>query len=112
LQGFDEDWVVTDSTKRFATYTNLDPGKYVFRVKAANKDGIWNDNAATLEITIQPPFWKTWWFRLLAHCCRRCLCVYHAACAPAPSAAAAGASGRFAHGGSGAQEPAAAAAEA
>nr|WP_229262268.1 two-component regulator propeller domain-containing protein [Duganella guangzhouensis] len=65
LQGFDEDWVVTDSTKRFATYTNLDPGTYVFRVKAANKDGIWNDNAATLEITIQPPFWKTWWFRSL-----------------------------------------------
>jgi signal transduction histidine kinase/ligand-binding sensor domain-containing protein/CheY-like chemotaxis protein len=63
LQGFDEDWVVTDSTKRFATYTNLDAGKYLFRVKAANKDGIWNDNAATLEITIQPPFWKTWWFR-------------------------------------------------
>ncbi|SDH35180.1 MULTISPECIES: two-component regulator propeller domain-containing protein [unclassified Duganella] len=65
LQGFDEDWVVTDSTKRFATYTNLDAGKYVFRVKAANKDGIWNDNAATLEITILPPFWKTWWFRTL-----------------------------------------------
>jgi signal transduction histidine kinase/ligand-binding sensor domain-containing protein/CheY-like chemotaxis protein len=65
LQGFDQDWVVTDSSKRFATYTNLDPGKYVFRVKAANKDGIWNDNAATLEITIQPPFWKTWWFRTL-----------------------------------------------
>lgn len=65
LQGFDEDWVLTDSDKRFATYTNLDPGKYIFRVKAANKDGIWNDNAATLEITILPPFWKTWWFRLL-----------------------------------------------
>jgi signal transduction histidine kinase/ligand-binding sensor domain-containing protein/CheY-like chemotaxis protein len=65
LQGFDDDWVVTDSTKRFATYTNLDPGKYVFRVKAANKDGIWNDNAATLDITILPPFWKTWWFRTL-----------------------------------------------
>jgi signal transduction histidine kinase/ligand-binding sensor domain-containing protein/CheY-like chemotaxis protein len=65
LQGFDEDWVVTDSTKRFATYTNLDPGKYLFRVKAANKDGIWNDNAATLEINIRPPFWKTWWFRTL-----------------------------------------------
>nr|WP_315252907.1 two-component regulator propeller domain-containing protein [uncultured Duganella sp.] len=63
LQGFDEDWVVTDSTKRFATYTNLDAGKYVFRVKAANKDGIWNDNAATLNITILPPFWKSWWFR-------------------------------------------------
>jgi signal transduction histidine kinase/ligand-binding sensor domain-containing protein/CheY-like chemotaxis protein len=65
LQGFDEDWVVTDSSKRFATYTNLDPGTYTFRVKAANKDGIWNDNAATLEITIEPPFWKTWWFRSL-----------------------------------------------
>ncbi|MEO5935254.1 MAG: two-component regulator propeller domain-containing protein, partial [Duganella sp.] len=63
LQGFDEDWVVTDATKRFATYTNLDPGSYTFRVKAANKDGIWNDNAATLEITILPPIWKTWWFR-------------------------------------------------
>ncbi|WP_373923532.1 two-component regulator propeller domain-containing protein [Duganella sp. CF517] len=65
LQGFDEDWVVTDATKRFATYTNLDPGTYTFRVKAANKDGIWNDNAATLQITILPPFWKTWWFRSL-----------------------------------------------
>jgi signal transduction histidine kinase/ligand-binding sensor domain-containing protein/DNA-binding NarL/FixJ family response regulator len=63
LQGFDKDWVVTDAGKRFATYTNLDPGSYVFRVKAANKDGIWNDNAATLRITIEPPLWKTWWFR-------------------------------------------------
>ncbi|WP_082491196.1 two-component regulator propeller domain-containing protein [Duganella sp. Leaf126] len=66
LQGFDEDWVMTDASKRFATYTNLDPGHYVFRVKAANKDGVWNDSAATLNITILPPFWKTWWFRTLA----------------------------------------------
>ena len=63
LQGFDQDWVETDSSKRFATYTNLDPGKYVFRVKAANKDGVWNDQPATLAITIEPPFWKSWWFR-------------------------------------------------
>lgn len=63
LQGFDKDWVLTDAGKRFATYTNLDPGHYVFRVKAANKDGVWNDNAATLDITILPPLWKTWWFR-------------------------------------------------
>ncbi|WP_229489812.1 two-component regulator propeller domain-containing protein [Pseudoduganella namucuonensis] len=63
LQGFDKDWVVTDSAKRFATYTNLDPGHYVFRVKAANKDGVWTDHAATLDITILPPYWKTWWFR-------------------------------------------------
>jgi signal transduction histidine kinase/CheY-like chemotaxis protein/streptogramin lyase len=66
LQGFDKDWVVTDAGKRFATYTNLDPGNYVFRVKAANKDGIWNDNAAVLRITIEPPLWKTWWFRAIA----------------------------------------------
>jgi len=65
LVGFDDDWVVTDSTKRFATYTNLDPGQYLFKVKAANKDGVWNEQPATLTIIIQPPFWKTWWFRLL-----------------------------------------------
>jgi signal transduction histidine kinase/ligand-binding sensor domain-containing protein/CheY-like chemotaxis protein/HPt (histidine-containing phosphotransfer) domain-containing protein len=62
LVGFDQNWVSTDATKRFATYTNLDPGTYTFRVKAANKDGVWGAGA-TLAITILPPFWKTWWFR-------------------------------------------------
>jgi signal transduction histidine kinase/ligand-binding sensor domain-containing protein/CheY-like chemotaxis protein len=66
LDGFDQAWVNTDATKRFATYTNLDPGAYVFRVRAANKDGVWADEAATLAITIEPPYWKTWWFRTLA----------------------------------------------
>jgi signal transduction histidine kinase/ligand-binding sensor domain-containing protein/CheY-like chemotaxis protein/HPt (histidine-containing phosphotransfer) domain-containing protein len=65
LEGFDQDWVNTGAAKRFATYTNLDPGTYVFKVRAANKDGIWSDNAATLAITILPPYYKTWWFRLL-----------------------------------------------
>ncbi|WP_317201442.1 two-component regulator propeller domain-containing protein [Janthinobacterium sp.] len=65
LEGFDSDWVATDASKRFATYTNLDPGRYVFRVKAANKDGLWNEEGATLAITILPPYWKTWWFRAL-----------------------------------------------
>ena len=65
LEGFDGDWVRTDASRRFATYTNLDPGHYVFRVKAANKDGVWNDDGATLAITILPPLWKTWWFRTL-----------------------------------------------
>lgn len=65
LEGFDQDWVMTDAGRRFATYTNLDPGNYVFRVKAANKDGVWNESGATLAITILPPFWKTWWFRTL-----------------------------------------------
>ena len=65
LVGFDEDWVMTDANRRFATYTNLDPGEYVFRVKAANKDGVWNETGTTLAITILPPMWKTWWFRTL-----------------------------------------------
>lgn len=66
LDGFDEDWVETDAGKRFASYTNLDPGNYVFRVRASNKDGVWGEAPATLSITILPPWWKTWWFRLLA----------------------------------------------
>jgi signal transduction histidine kinase/ligand-binding sensor domain-containing protein/CheY-like chemotaxis protein len=65
LEGFDKEWVTTDATKRFATYTNLDPGQYVFRVRAANKDGVWGDSGAALAITIEPPYWKTWWFRML-----------------------------------------------
>ncbi|MET3132150.1 signal transduction histidine kinase/ligand-binding sensor domain-containing protein/CheY-like chemotaxis protein [Oxalobacteraceae bacterium GrIS 1.11] len=65
LEGFDRDWVLSDASKRFATYTNLDPGRYVFRVKAANKDGLWNEDGATLSITILPPYWKSWWFRAL-----------------------------------------------
>jgi signal transduction histidine kinase/ligand-binding sensor domain-containing protein/CheY-like chemotaxis protein len=64
LEGFDRDWVSTGATKRFATYTNLDPGRYVFRVKAANKDGVWGEPTA-LAITILPPVWRTWWFRTL-----------------------------------------------
>jgi ligand-binding sensor domain-containing protein/signal transduction histidine kinase len=66
LEGFDQRWVDTDASKRFATYTNLDPGRYVFHVRASNKDGVWSEAPATLAITITPPFWKTWWFRLLA----------------------------------------------
>ena len=63
LVGFDPDWVETDAKKRFATYTNLDPGPYVFRVKASNKNGVWNEKGISLKIQISPPYWKTWWFR-------------------------------------------------
>jgi ligand-binding sensor domain-containing protein/signal transduction histidine kinase len=65
LAGFDRDWTDTGAGKRFATYTNLDPGHYVFEVRAANKDGVWSEKPARLDITIAPPFWMTWWFRLL-----------------------------------------------
>jgi ligand-binding sensor domain-containing protein/signal transduction histidine kinase len=65
LEGFEDKWVETDAKKRFATYTNLDPGDYVFHVRASNKNDTWNDEGVTLKIHIAPPFWKTWWFRLL-----------------------------------------------
>jgi signal transduction histidine kinase/ligand-binding sensor domain-containing protein/DNA-binding response OmpR family regulator len=65
LEGFDDDWRYVGNQQE-ATYTNLDPGTYVFKVKAANNDGVWNDVPTTLTIHIRPAFWMTWWFRALA----------------------------------------------
>jgi signal transduction histidine kinase/ligand-binding sensor domain-containing protein/DNA-binding response OmpR family regulator len=59
LEGFDKSWLVTDGKVRKATYTNLDAGNYTFRVRAADEDGDWNSNEATLKIHVLPPFWKT-----------------------------------------------------
>ena len=64
LEGFDKDWTY-GGKKRTATYTNLDPGNYVFRVKAANNDGVWNQTGTFVNLHIVPPFWQTWWFRTL-----------------------------------------------
>jgi len=63
LDRFDRDWQYTDATRRLATYTNLDPGDYTFRVKASNNDGVWNEHGVELHLTIVPPWWKTNWFR-------------------------------------------------
>lgn len=60
LDGFDEDWVLTNK-QRIANYTNMAPGKYTFRVKSTNSDGIWMDNEHTLDIEITPSFWQTKW---------------------------------------------------
>ena len=62
LDGFDRDWQYTEASRRFATYTNLAPGGYTFRVKASNNDGIWNEQGVALHLTIVPPWWKTSWF--------------------------------------------------
>ena len=64
LEGFDKDWNYVGN-KREATYTNLNPGNYVFRVKGSNNDGVWNEKGASLRIIITPPFWQTIWFRLI-----------------------------------------------
>jgi ligand-binding sensor domain-containing protein/signal transduction histidine kinase len=65
LENFDRGWNEVDSKQRLATYTNLDPGKYVFRVQGSNSDGIWNEEGVSLTIVITPPWWNTTWFRVL-----------------------------------------------
>lgn len=65
LEGFDKDWIYTDYTKRFATYTNLEPGEYTLRVKASNNDDLWDDTPSSIQIRIVPPFWQTIWAYLL-----------------------------------------------
>ena len=59
LEGIDQDWIYTDASRRFATYANLNPSEYVFRVKGSNNDGVWNEEGASVRIIITPPWWKT-----------------------------------------------------
>ena len=66
LEGFDRDWNHVDSSRRFATYTNLDPGTYTFRVKGSNNDGLWNEEGKSVAVTILAPWWRTIWFKTLA----------------------------------------------
>jgi len=61
MDGFEENWNYTDSDRRLVTYTNLDPGEYIFRVKASNNHGIWNEEGTSLTIIILPPWWATTW---------------------------------------------------
>jgi PAS domain S-box-containing protein len=66
LEGFDKDWIYTDYTRRFVSYTNLNHGEYTFRVKASNNDDIWNEKGVSLRIRVLPFWWETWWFRIIA----------------------------------------------
>ena len=63
LEGFDKDWTYVNRQNK-ATYTNLPAGEYVFRVKASNNDGLWNEQGASVKIVIHPPFWLTIGFKL------------------------------------------------
>ncbi len=65
LEGVDNDWVEVASNQRLANYTNLAGGDYVFKVKATNSDGVWNEQATELHIEIRPPFWQTAWFQAI-----------------------------------------------
>ncbi|MDZ7766481.1 MAG: triple tyrosine motif-containing protein [Melioribacteraceae bacterium] len=64
LEGFDREWVKANSNYRRAAYTNIPSGEYIFKVKAANNDGYWNDKPAEVRLIILPPYWQTWWFYL------------------------------------------------
>lgn len=62
LEGFDPDWRESGPERR-ATYTNLAPGTYRFRVRAANSAGVWSLSGAALELVVVPAWWQTWWLR-------------------------------------------------
>lgn len=61
MEGIDENWIQS-GTRHFARYANMPPGEYVFKIKAANGDGFWNETPRELRITITPPFWQRGWF--------------------------------------------------
>lgn len=64
MEGFDQDWIPAGS-QHTVQYTSLPPGKYTFRVKGSNNDGVWNEAGTSVKIRILPPFWGTWFFRFL-----------------------------------------------
>lgn len=65
LEGFDKDWIyINDPHQRGVTYTNLDPGNYTFQVKSMKEDEQWSSNITSIRLTVTPPFWATWWFKL------------------------------------------------
>lgn len=64
MENFDSNWNYVGN-RRLATYTNLNPGSYTFRVKASNNDGVWNEEGLSIRLTIMPPWWRTWWAYLL-----------------------------------------------
>ncbi|MBN4081760.1 hypothetical protein JYU23_01385, partial [bacterium AH-315-C07] len=68
MEGFEENWNYSGN-RRFATYTNLEPGEYTFLVKGSNNDGLWTkdrSDMANIKVIITPPFWRTWWFYMLS----------------------------------------------
>lgn len=65
LEGYDQSWVYCGD-RDYASYTNLPKGTYRFRVKVANKHGLWSLRDKFITVHILPPFWQSWWFMLLA----------------------------------------------
>ncbi len=68
LDGFEDSWAFTGADSRFASYENLPPGEYTFLLRASNSDGVWCDEATSLKVIINQPFWQSWWFKALLLC--------------------------------------------
>jgi ligand-binding sensor domain-containing protein/serine phosphatase RsbU (regulator of sigma subunit) len=64
MRGFSNDWIPVAADRRYATFTSLAAGEYLFSVRGTNNDGVWSDGQAVLRIIVTPPYWATWWFRL------------------------------------------------
>jgi signal transduction histidine kinase/ligand-binding sensor domain-containing protein len=64
LEGIDADWILSED-RNFASYTKIDPGDYLFRVRGSNSDGRWSSHEASIRVVITPPFWGRWWFRAI-----------------------------------------------
>ncbi len=64
LKGFQDKWIYTDAGQRMATFTNIDPGTYIFQVKATNSDGMWSRKEFSIPVVIVPPFWRTTGFEI------------------------------------------------
>ncbi len=71
MDGLDENWILCGN-RRYVNYTNLDGGSYTLRIKASN-NGRWNEKGIIIHITVTPPFWETWWFKVLASLAVVCL---------------------------------------
>ena len=65
LEGLDEEWIITNADRRYATYNNLSPGTYRFLVSSSNDDGIWNASPASINILVRPAPWETWWAKII-----------------------------------------------
>ena len=65
LEGFDPDWIRTGAEMRVASYSNLDPGRYLLRVRATNRSGVWSPDELRIAVEVLPAWWQTWWFKVL-----------------------------------------------
>jgi len=62
MDGIDEEWIISGE-RNFASYTKIDPGDYLFRLRGTNGDGHWSPHELSIKVEITPPFWQRWWFR-------------------------------------------------